>query len=245
MIEKLKYLVKEICLSKNDFDSVEIIENSDFEYILASKRYNFDTDIYRVTFKVLPTVFVKHVNEINRITDIIGYYFNSVSDRNIIKVESLEIKPNYDKISILNSEVSVIETPWDEINGLQKQLIGIMKTSRNSIEFQNVGNTCRTIMDKLARIVFNPEIHKPTISGIDVSNGKFKNQFHTYISQTLQGSSNQELRKFAKSAIDFTENGIDLMNQTTHKLDVQKHFAEVCIISTISVISLIKAINEV
>ncbi len=35
------------------------------------------------------------------------------------------------------------------------------------------------------------------------------------------------------------------MNQTTHKLDVQKHFAEVCVISTISVVSLIKTINEI
>ncbi|WP_300979258.1 hypothetical protein [Flavobacterium sp.] len=245
MIETLKYLVKEICKSKNDFSSLEIIENSDFEYTLDTKQYNFEPDIYRVCFKVLPTIFVKHIDQINRINGIIEHYFNSVFDQNIIKVKKIEIKPDIDKISILNTEVSIIETPWDEINVLQKQLINIMKTSSNAIDFQNIGNTCRTIMDKLARIVFNPEIHKPSISGVDVSNGKFKNQFHTYISQTLQGNSNKELRQFAKSSIDFTENAIDLMNQTTHKLDVQKHFAEVCIISTISIISLIKAINEV
>lgn len=245
MIEKLKYLVKEICASQKDFVSVEIIENSDFTYSQVTRPYVSDIKIYKVHFKVLPTIYVKHVNDIDRIKEIINHYFNSISDKNIIKIESVEIKLDYDKISILNSEISIIETPWDEINTIQKQLIDIMKSSNNSIDFQNVGNACRTIMDKLARIVFNPEIHKPTTNGIDVSNGKFKNQFHTYIAQTLQGSSNQELRQFAKSAIDFTENGIDLMNQTTHKLDVQKHFAEVCIISTISVISLIKAINEV
>lgn len=245
MIEKLKYLVKEICASQKDFVSVEIIENSDFTYSQITRPYFSDIKTYKVHFKVLPTIYVKHINDIDRIKGIINHYFNSVSDKNSIKIESVEIKPDYDKISILNSEISIIATPWDEINTIQKQLIDIMKSSNNSLDFQNVGNTCRTIMDKLARIVFNPEIHKPAISGIDVSNGKYKNQFHTYISQTLQGSSNQELRQFAKSAIDFTENGINLMNQTTHKLDVQKHFAEVCIISTISVISLIKAINEV
>jgi hypothetical protein len=53
------------------------------------------------------------------------------------------------------------------------------------------------------------------------------------------------LRKFSITAIDFTEKAIDLMNTTTHKLDVQKHFAEVCVISTINVISLIKAIKEI
>lgn len=245
MIEKLKYLVKEICFSQKDFASVEIIENSDFICSQIARPYVGDIKIYNVQIKVLPTIYVKHVNDIDRIKEIINHYFNSVSDKKIIKIESVEIKPDYDKISILNSEISIIETSWDEINSLQKQLIDIMKSSNNAVDFQNIGNTCRTIMDKLARTVFNPEIHKPTVDGIDVRNGKFKNQFHTYISQKLQGSANQELRQFAKSAIDFTENGIDLMNQTTHKLDVQKHFAEVCIISTISVISLIKAVNEI
>lgn len=244
MLEKVKYLVNEIFQSKNDIASFEIIDNSELSYSEATKQSAFDPSYYILYFKVLPSIYVKHIDHIDRISDIILYYFNSISDKKAIQILSVKINPNYDKISILNSEVSIIETPWEEINGLQRQLIEIMKNSKNEIDFQNVGNSCRTIMDKLARIVFNPNIHIPKVNGIDVSNGKYKNQFHTYISHKIEGSSNKELRQFAKSSIDFTENGIDLMNQTTHKLDVQKHFAEVCVISTITIISLIKAINE-
>ena len=96
------------------------------------------------------------------------------------------------------------------------------------------------------RFIFVLKSKKPeSKENILLSNGKFKNQFRVYIQNVLSGEKNKELRHYSESAIEFTEKSIDLMNQTTHKLEVQKHFAEVCVISTISVVSLIKAINEV
>lgn len=240
MFEKIKFIVKEISKKKEDYQTVNLIQNSEFEFDRLFDRASY-SESYYLTLRVNPSFFTDNYADIDRMSGLIRHYINTSSE---LKIDKISIKPNYERISVLNSEISIIETPWEEINALQKQLIEQIKVSVNSIDFQNIGNTSRTLMDKIARLVFNPEIHKPSIQNIDVSNGKFKNQLHTYISETLKGGENQELRQFSKSAVDFTEDAIDLMNQTTHKLDVRKHFAEVCIISTINIVSLIKAIHE-
>lgn len=239
MFEKIIYIVTEIIRAENDSSALEIMENSAFYFQESNNRFTLGA--YVLDVKVLPEIYTKYYSHMERLKGLIQHYTANSSD---VLLTVINIQPDFDKISILNSEVSLIETPWEEINALQKKLIDNMKISNSSVDFQNIGNTSRTIMDKLAKIVFKPEIHISP-KGIDVSNGKFKNQFHTYISNVLNGRENKELRLFAQSAIDFTENAIDLMNQTTHKLDVQKHFAEVCVISTISVINLIKAVNEI
>ena len=245
MFEKLKYLVTEICKENNDLPSVEIIENSiisgiDKGNVRNNIRYR---DVqYDLLFSLNPKLYIKFVDDLDRISNIIKHYFNKVSD-NTISIGQIEIKPDYEKITILNSNVSIIDTPWEEINNLQKKLIENIKIANSSIDFQNIGNTARTIMDKLSRLIYNPSIHIAP-DNIDVSNGKFKNQLHTYINSVLKGNENKELKSFSLSAINFTEDSIDLMNKTTHKLNVKKQFGEVCVISTIGVISLIKAINE-
>jgi hypothetical protein len=99
-------------------------------------------------------------------------------------------------------------------------------------------------MDKLARVVFKKEIHKPQDPKIEVHNGKFKNQFQAYFSFELKGSTNKELRTFAKTAIEFVEKSIDLMNKTTHLISAERHYAEVCVTSTLGIISLVKAIEN-
>lgn len=235
------YLLREIYISKNEIDIVEIINNSQIGYT-QHWDYSISSIAFSFEFKLLPTLYTKNFNSIKSISNNLKTVFNQISQS---KIESIIIQPNYDKIEIFNSEISTIITIWEEINQLQNKLIEDMKKSNQEIDYQNIGNTCRTIMDKLARAVFDSNIHKSEKKDVDLSNGKFKNQFHTYIAFKLKGSSNQELRLFASSSIEFTEKAIDLMNQTVHKLDVKKHFAEVCVISTISVISLIKAINEI
>lgn len=239
MIEKVKYLVKEILKHNNDVAAIKIMDNSEFKYSTRMIDRWSDPE-YEIYLYTDPEIYVKYRDNLRRISDVIQFYINDSSDLNATLVQ---IKPNYEKISIINSEISIIQTPWDEINILQSELIQHLKRSCTSIDFQNIGNSSRTIMDKLARVVFDEKTHK-TSNESDVRNGKFKNQLHSFISSTIAGNQNKELRQFSTSAIDFTEKAINLMNQTTHKLDVQKHFAEVCVISTISVISLIKNINQ-
>ncbi|WP_026934275.1 hypothetical protein [Christiangramia echinicola] len=245
MIEKLKYLVTEICKKNNDIASIEILENSELDtsYYTTVNASPSSAIKCRLKFKVNPTFYLKNEDQLNRISGVLLYLFQKVEDKDETNITDVEIKPDYDKITVLNSQISIVETKWSELNNLQKNLIENMKIASNSIDFQNIGNSARTIMNKLAITIFDKEIHIAP-DNIKVSSGNFKNQLHTYIKHNLGGSSNKELRKFSIASIEFAEKSIDLMNVTTHKLDAQKHFAEICVISTISVIGLIKAVND-
>jgi hypothetical protein len=239
--EKIIYLIKEIAKENKFENTLAVLENSDYEFKVHAQS-GYSNTFYDVIFKVSPATFVKTNKELASVRNTIKRLIRETTQ---IYINDIIISPDYDKISVINSEVSIIQTEWDEINGLQAKLVDLFKQSDGSIDYQNIGNSARTLMDKLARIVFDEKIHKPADPKIDVRNGKFKNQLHSYIAVKLSGSKNEDIRSLAKAAVEFMEKSIDLMNVTTHKLDVQKHFAELCIISAINVISVIKSVNEI
>jgi hypothetical protein len=240
--EKVIYLIKEIARENKLENTLAVLENSTVTFQTYRDPLNYVETSYVVFFKINPITFVKINTQITSAQNTIKRLLKETTGLSIYQVS---IAPDYDKISVINSEASVIQTEWEEINDLQKKLVDLFKKSDGSIDYQNIGNSARTLMDKLARIVFDEKLHKPEDPKIDVRNGKFKNQLHSYIATKLKGSQNEDIRKLANASIEFMEKSIDLMNVTTHKLDVQKHFAELCIISLINVISVIKSINEI
>ncbi len=48
---------------------------------------------------------------------------NISSDRDVLQINKVDVKLDYEKLSILNSEISIVKTPWEEINSLQEKLI--------------------------------------------------------------------------------------------------------------------------
>ncbi|MFP4526366.1 MAG: hypothetical protein ACLFNL_08250 [Bacteroidales bacterium] len=241
MIEKIKYLVKQLSKELGDNEVYEFIENSE---IVLENHWNQKSfpNLYNVLIKAHPDVYVRYYKFMDYFRTVLE---NRIKDAASIMVDKFRIQPDHEKIQILHSEIEVIKTPWSEINDNQNKLIKLIQSSKESIDYQSVGLLSRTIMEKLADEVFNVEVHISDKS--DPSKyirSKYKNRLQAFIQYKVKGEKNKELRKFAKTSIDFTKQAIDLMNKTTHKLDAQKHFAEVCAISTISVISLIKSIKE-
>lgn len=182
MIEKLNYLVTEICKRNNDISSLEILENSDLATSFYTTLQNspYSVTKCRIKFKVNPSYYLKNVEEISRISGVLLHYFQKDEDKDSINITDLEIKPDYDKITILNSQISIVETSWSELNTLQQNIIENMKSARSSIDFQNIGNSARIIMNKLGRTIFDKKIHIAP-DNMNVNNGNFKNQLHTYI----------------------------------------------------------------
>jgi len=158
-----------------------------------------------------------------------------------VVITTVHTKPDLNKFQLLSNRYISIITPWEEINTYQKNLLEQLRIAKKTIDFQNVGNTARTIMQIISNIVFNSEIHIAP-NGKDVSEGKFKNRLHTYIEKELIGDSNQEIRSFAISLIGTVENSIDIANKLTHSLNANVFIAETCVISTISAINIIKSI---
>jgi len=238
---KIQYALKQIAKAKGESIHIEIVDNSSFVF-KESLAYPHLNNIYNLKVYTSPIVFYKYFDFKTSIQREIKSRITKSTDYTI---DSVEWVLDLEKLEVKNIEVEIVKTEWEEINELQEKLIESLTKSVDSIDYQNIGNTSRTIMDKLAREVFDKEKHFSADKSIELQNGKFKNQLSTFLANELAGKPNKELRKIGQSSIDFVSDSIDLMNKTTHKLDVDKRFAELCVLSTVSVINLIKIISEI
>ncbi|MFC0603558.1 hypothetical protein [Winogradskyella pulchriflava] len=193
-----------------------------------------------ITFILHPETFKKFDNSSKEIEHLICSKLGKISKAVITRSNSV---PDFKKFQVLENRIIPIYTEWEEINNLQKKAINQLRTSNETIDYQNIGNTCRTIMQRISELVFDAEKHLAP-EGVDLGNGKFKNQLHTYIKAEIGGSSNKELRDYAVSAITTAEKSIDLSNKLTHDLKASQMMAEACVISCISAVGIIKLINN-
>jgi hypothetical protein len=161
-----------------------------------------------------------------------------------VPITRVEVHPDLSKFQILEGRIVPINTPWQDINSGQTHLLCLQRTATQTIDFQNIGNAARTLLQKVATAIFNPNIHVPEEPGIDVSEAKFKNRLHTYIKAELGAKENKEMREYAISLVTTAEKSVDLANKLTHDLKANVLMAESCIISTISVIGLIKSLQK-
>jgi hypothetical protein len=237
--DKILYLLKETYKRSEHFLFVEILTFS--ECVLENGGNAFGMPLWNLHIHTDYEIYLKYHSQVDSIAKSIKTNIEKIST---LKIYTIKILPDYNKIAIINSEIKPVYTEWDEINIGQSKLIDLLKRSADSLDFQNIGNSSRTILQKVANIVFKPEKHTPKDTTIDVSPGKFKNQLHSYIKIELAGNEKKELRHFAEAAINNVEKAIDLANTLTHKLESEKVIAEVCIIGTISAISIVKLIEK-
>lgn len=237
-------------------------EKEDIQYLI----YFFDKDgsesihefISHSEFYYAPNIFSAKGNE--RLLSIVSepeickkYYHQFDSFKTQIKnmlleftgvsIGKINIKPNLKNFQISANRYVPVLTPWQEINNTQSTMLEQFRKASESIDYQNIGNTCRTIMQKISNIVFDPQKHIAPPS-IDVSEGKFKNRLHTYIKTELGGHSHKDVRVYSLSVIDTAEKAIDLANTLTHSLNADSFIAESCVISTISSINIIRIIEK-
>ncbi|MFP8487635.1 hypothetical protein ACKGJO_00910 [Gracilimonas sp. Q87] len=188
-----------------------------------------------------PEIYKKYQGKLNQFKDMISAKFDEFSNSYITNVK---IFPNLNKFQILNNRITPINTPWEEVNSDQNILLNQLRTASENVDYQNIGNTSRTLLQKVSNIVFDLEKHKAHDKSIDLSEGKFKNRLHTYIKTELGGSSNKELRDYSVSVITTAEKSVDLANKLTHDINANLMMAESCVISTITAISIIKLIED-
>ncbi len=242
--EKVVFLLKNICSDPNlsRMWLKDLVDNSKFSFEEETK-YLMARGFpgYTVTLFTQPEVYQKNFKDLKTIKDILIKDIHELTNSSI---HDLKILPDYSKLEVYNSEIRPITTEWEELNKAQNQLIEQLKKSHNALDIKNIGNSARHILQQTANIVFNIEKHKPADKIVDVSAEKYKNQLHSYIKAELVGDSSSELRKFAEAAIDMAENAIDLANAVTHRTETVKTVAEVCVMGTITVISIVNFIEK-
>lgn len=215
------------------------------EFLLHSEIYiDAKTALFNIpdslTIIVDPEVFKKYSGMITRFKPSISKSYTQVSGE---RLSSVDVFPDLEKFHILKNSITPVLTPWNEINQIQTRLIEQLRTAKQTIDFQNIGNSSRTLLQKLAGLVFKPDRHKAE-ENIDLSEGMYKNRLHTYIKVELEGKENKELRSYATSVITTAEKSVDLANKLTHDLNASMMMAESCVISAVTVVGLIKLVQK-
>jgi hypothetical protein len=210
--------------------------------ITAEKDYiSGFSDAMALFILIDPEIFKKYQGSIKQFENSISSKLSHFTNTYVSKVKTY---PDLERFQILENRIVPINTPWQEINSGQTHLLNLQRTATETIDFQNIGNSSRTLLQKVANIVFNPIKHICTDKNVDLGEAKFKNRLHTYIKSELTGSENKELRDYSFSVITTAEKSVDLANKLTHDLKANRLMSELCVISTITVISIIKLIAK-
>ncbi|HOU84565.1 MAG TPA: hypothetical protein PLA54_05320 [Spirochaetota bacterium] len=150
---------------------------------------------------------------------------------------------------LINPLIEAIES-FDRLNDIDSLFdsnIGWPKVDNNIIlikktlfeadcteKYQSVGLICRETIISLSQIVFDKQKHK--LSDVEISDTDAKRMIEAYLSYELSGSSNETIRKLAKSSLD-------LANELTHKRTADFKLSALCAQSTISLINIIAIIS--
>ncbi|UUV32209.1 hypothetical protein NQK81_01805 [Amycolatopsis roodepoortensis] len=95
-------------------------------------------------------------------------------------------------------------TGWAGVDAEIAELRRHFQQAKTEQDYRNVGNDCVIITEALSRQVFDPHLHlrdretEPPV-------GKTKVRIERYIEDALPGPENAELRKLARSAIEFAQ----------------------------------------
>jgi hypothetical protein len=126
-------------------------------------------------------------------------------------------------------------TDWERIERSINEIRLRQREATTEEQFQVVGLLSRETIITLAQAVYKKDKH-PVIDGKEVSKTDAKRMLEAYIAVELAGSSNETLRRYAKSTLD-------LANELTHKRTATKREASLCGIATVSIINLIGTIE--
>ena len=133
--------------------------------------------------------------------------------------------------------VSEIEiTGWERIDRTSASIKTTYLNASNEEEFQTIGLLCRETLISLATEIYNEDLHL-CYCDTQPSTTDAKRRIDAYIQHNLSGSINANIRKFAKVSND-------LANEVTHKRTATKKDAGLCITATISLINIIRILEN-
>lgn len=166
-----------------------------------------------------------------------GLYGDYVNRRRYITEEINKVIVFIEEYCPDSSFIKYDKTGWERID----ESVALLKESLDSvsdrISFNEIGVRCRETIIMLANQVYIDSIHHPKEYPGEISRTDAQRKFDGYFDWTFPGSKNEEKRSYAKSCNK-------LANYLTHSQTLSKIDAKLCIVATVSLIQLIKTINQ-
>lgn len=127
---------------------------------------------------------------------------------------------------------------WDRINRTVVKIKQDSVTARIEEDYQQIGLLCREVIISLSQAVYQPEVHGAIDEeGKMIGKTDANRMISNYLTYKLAGSSNQELRTYAK-------NTNKLANMLTHKRDASRKDMLMAVSATIALINFIGILED-
>lgn len=127
---------------------------------------------------------------------------------------------------------------WERISRTVIKIKQDSKIAVNEEDFQQIGLLCREVIISLAQNVYNPEIHGTEDEmGKEIGKTDAVRMIGNYIKVRLAGSSNEELKAYAKATNK-------LANLLTHKRDAKKQDMLLSVSATMALINFIGILED-
>lgn len=126
-------------------------------------------------------------------------------------------------------------TGWERVDRTIDHSRERLAAAKTEEQFQTVGLLCGEALISLAQQVFDPARH-PTAPEVRVSETDFKRMIEAYIAVELRGSSADEARRHARTALD-------LALRLQHQRTATFRDAAICLEATSSVVSIIAILS--
>ena len=111
-----------------------------------------------------------------------------------------------------------------------------LATASTEEQYQAVGLLCRETLISLGQMVFDPDQHPSTDDVIDVSGTDAKRMLERYLASTVNGRTNEDLRRCARASLD-------LANDLQHRSTATFRSAALCAEVTSSVVNIIAILS--
>lgn len=127
-------------------------------------------------------------------------------------------------------------TGWDKVDDGIASMKDVLISADKTMDYQSVGMYGRELLITLAQTVFDKDKH-PSTDGTDIGSADSKRMLDAYIHYCMHKKSKEREVKFAKAAVDFS-------NELTHNRTATAMDAELCYNAVLSTIHIIRVLNK-
>jgi len=227
IIEKLDH-IKSILISAATYGTSE-----DKEYIFLRKEL-MNCDQIK---SIIPLLIKSNHSASEARSYMQGLYGDYANRRKYITEEINKVILFVEEYGPDSSSIKYDKTGWEIIDESVAKLKDSLDSVSDRISFNEIGVRCRETIIMLANQVYVDSIHHPKDYPGEISKTDAQRKFDGYFDWKFPGSKNEEKRNYAKSCNK-------LANYLTHSQTLSKLDAKLCIVATVSLIQLIKTINQ-
>lgn len=153
----------------------------------------------------------------------------------IIKITEIE---QFDSNAPLTKNVIVEINKWEDIKKAINELENDCRNAESTMDYQNLGNSCRHLIIKVAQLVYDSKIHNNiTEDGDKIGKTDAVEMLSSYFTYSLKGKHNKILKGYAQATND-------LANKLTHDTNASRKGMLIAVSAVMNLVYIVGIIGD-